>query len=121
MAVFSVRCFALAALLIAGILISSNHVSAQTCQPVDFTGLRKNCLKYVIIFGPKISPSADCCNVVNKVDIPCFCAQVPSGAQTVVSLKKVVYVAETCGLKVPPPGTKCGSKNPSLYYASCDL
>ncbi|XP_026418200.1 protein LIM3-like [Papaver somniferum] len=86
---------------------NTNGVSADGCEG-DLRGLTGRCAPYVLKMGPKIRPSRGCCDVVRKVDIPCVCRQVTPEIEKLVSIKKVLYVAQFCGKNVPH-GTKCGS------------
>lgn len=109
MAIPSNRSLALAMLMIIGISLISDHlcVSAQSCG--DISGLVSKCLIFVTKLGPKIPPSPDCCGVLKGSDIPCACKHVTKEIETFVSMEKVVYIAQTCGISVPH-GMKCGSK-----------
>ncbi|XP_026425897.1 uncharacterized protein LOC113322091 [Papaver somniferum] len=86
---------------------SNNGVSADGCEG-DLLGLTGRCAQYVLKMGPKIRPSRGCCDVVRKVDIPYVCQQVTPEIEKLVSIKKVLYVAQFCGKDVPH-GAKCGS------------
>ncbi|KAF8398308.1 hypothetical protein HHK36_017235 [Tetracentron sinense] len=107
MAVFNIRCLALAVLVIAGIVISGGQVSAQSCQG-DIQGLISQCAQYVGKSGPKTPPSQGCCTVVQKADVPCVCKSITKEVEQIISMEKVVYVAQYCG-KTIPHGMKCGS------------
>ncbi|KAI3994013.1 hypothetical protein MKX01_003026 [Papaver californicum] len=58
--------------------------------------------------GPKIPPSQGCCGVIQKADIPCVCQHITPEIEQVISVEKVIYVAQFCH-KDLPRGTKCGS------------
>lgn len=100
----------MAILVVLGISISSNKealVSAQ-CH-VNVHDLISKCSKYVKKSGPQKDPSKECCDVVKKIDLPCACKHVTKDIEKIVSMKKVVYVGEFCGIKLRY-GMKCGSK-----------
>lgn len=104
-----IYCLALAMLVFAEIIISSNHQAmAQSCE-VNVLGLVSKCKKYVRKSGPKSKPSWQCCAVVKIVDVPCVCKLVTKEIEDAIDMDKVVYVARSCGKKVAP-GAKCGSK-----------
>ncbi|PON97663.1 Bifunctional inhibitor/plant lipid transfer protein/seed storage helical domain containing protein [Trema orientale] len=114
MAVFtpSLRFSVFAILMVAGIMIFSNHqVSAKKtpCQD-SVRSLVSKCSTYVLkSSGPElIKPSTECCGVVKTVDVPCVCNLVTKEIEEVIDMAKVVYVAGYCGTKLAP-GTKCGS------------
>ncbi|KAK6923458.1 Bifunctional inhibitor/plant lipid transfer protein/seed storage helical domain [Dillenia turbinata] len=99
----------LALMLVVGIMIlfeGRNQVFAD-CEG-DVQNLIAKCKSFVLKPGPKVKPSEDCCAVVKKVDVPCVCKYVTPPIELIVSMEKVVYVARTCGVQVPP-GMKCGS------------
>ncbi|KAF8398309.1 hypothetical protein HHK36_017236 [Tetracentron sinense] len=107
MAVFKTHCIALAVLVVAGIVISGGRVSAQGCQG-DLQGLISQCSQYVQKSGAKTPPSQPCCTVVKAVNIPCVCQYITKQVEQIISMEKVVYVAQYCG-KTIPHGMKCGS------------
>ncbi|KAF3454278.1 hypothetical protein FNV43_RR04725 [Rhamnella rubrinervis] len=91
----------------AGIVtLSSIGVSAQCGGSI--TDLIFQCQQYLSKSGPKQAPSAGCCAVVKKLDIPCICKLVTKEVEQAVSMEKVVYVGRTCGLTILK-GMKCGS------------
>ncbi|EEF48946.1 protein LIM3 [Ricinus communis] len=107
MAIRFTYCSALAVLLIAGMLISGELVSAINCDN-DLIGLASKCQKYVVKQGSSAKPSPECCKVVKNVNVPCVCSHVTKQIEDLISMKKVFDVAKSCGKKVTP-GTKCGS------------
>ncbi|XP_021279266.1 protein LIM1-like [Herrania umbratica] len=107
MASASFRFLTLAILVIAGTLVCANHGVSAQCQ-TSIPSLISQCSKYVKASGPEIPPSQGCCDVIKDVDIPCLCKLVTPEVEKLVSMKKVVFVARTCGLTVQP-GMKCGS------------
>lgn len=108
MAVGNVRCLVLVVLMIAGTLIFGDiQVSAQCGGSIP--NLVAQCSSFVGVKGPKIPPSTGCCWAVKSADIPCVCSLVTPDIEKLISMEKVVFVARTCGINVPP-GKKCGSK-----------
>ncbi|KAJ1285819.1 hypothetical protein BS78_03G306800 [Paspalum vaginatum] len=75
----------------------------------DLQDLISNCQDYVHFpADPKIPPSAACCGVVHRVNIPCLCSKVTPTVETLICMDKVVYVASYCKRPLKP-GSKCGS------------
>jgi hypothetical protein len=76
----------------------------------DLQDLITNCQDYVRFpADPKIPPSAACCGVIHRVNIPCLCSKVTPTVETIVCMDKVVYVASYCKRPLKP-GSQCGSK-----------
>ncbi|KAK6933836.1 Bifunctional inhibitor/plant lipid transfer protein/seed storage helical domain [Dillenia turbinata] len=84
----------------------SHQVSAQCGGAIP--ALIGKCKSFVLIPGPQIPPSSECCAVIKTADVPCLCNFLTPIIEKIVSMEKVVFVARTCGLTVPP-GMKCGS------------
>ncbi|KAG2244994.1 hypothetical protein Bca52824_093180 [Brassica carinata] len=80
-----------------------------TCQG-DIEGLMRECAVYVQRPGPKVNPSAACCKVVKRSDIPCACGRITASVQKMIDMTKVVLVTSFCGRPLAH-GTKCGSKS----------
>ncbi|XP_045802580.1 putative lipid-transfer protein DIR1 [Trifolium pratense] len=101
------RCLGFATLmLIASILILG--ISAQSECGGDYSGINKECRSYISKFGPKIPPSEACCAALKGVDVSCYCKYVTPIVELIISMEKVIYVAQTC--QVPNiPTDKCGS------------
>ncbi|XP_020540656.1 uncharacterized protein LOC110010966 [Jatropha curcas] len=99
-------CLILPILIAVGMPISSQMAAAHSCN-TDIVGLVSQCQKSVEKSGPRISPSPGCCALVKNVDVPCVCALLTEEIQDMISMKKVVHVARSCGKKISP-GTKCG-------------
>ncbi|KAJ0251774.1 Bifunctional inhibitor/lipid-transfer protein/seed storage 2S albumin superfamily protein [Hirschfeldia incana] len=78
-----------------------------TCQG-DIEGLMRECAVYVQRPGPKVNPSAACCKVVKRSDIPCACGRITASVQKMIDMTKVVLVTSFCGRPLAH-GTKCGS------------
>ncbi|CAL4960920.1 unnamed protein product [Urochloa decumbens] len=75
----------------------------------DLQDLIANCQNYVKFpADPKIPPSAACCAVVKRVNIPCLCSKVTPTVETLICMDKVVYVASYCKRPLTP-GSQCGS------------
>ncbi|KAK3205118.1 hypothetical protein Dsin_019164 [Dipteronia sinensis] len=108
MAMAMPRFVALALLVFAGTLILGNHGVSADCEET-ITQLVLRCLQYVLPDPGQRAPSSQCCAVLKSADIPCLCSHVTPDVEKIVSMKKVVYVARTCGAHIPQPGTKCGS------------
>ncbi|CAO2182615.1 unnamed protein product [Urochloa humidicola] len=75
----------------------------------DLQDLMTNCQDYVKFpADPKIPPSAACCAVVHRVNIPCLCSKVTPTVEALICMDKVVYVASYCKRPLTP-GSQCGS------------
>ncbi|KAJ4724368.1 Bifunctional inhibitor/lipid-transfer protein/seed storage 2S albumin superfamily protein [Melia azedarach] len=98
-------------IICAGLCLSSSQVSEQSCG-VDISDLTYECLKYVQKEGPEDPPSQGCCAVVKTVDVPCACKLLTKDVVEIISdmisTKKAVFVARSCGMQLSP-GTQCGS------------
>ncbi|CAL5330651.1 unnamed protein product [Camellia sinensis] len=81
-------------------------VSGQ-CQG-DLPGLMAQCPKYVGRTGPQVEPSKECCDVVKTADVACVCKYITKEIEQIISMEKVVFVAQSCG-KPLAHGSKCGS------------
>ncbi|KDP43358.1 hypothetical protein JCGZ_25463 [Jatropha curcas] len=104
------QCMLLATLIMAGALILSDYGASGFSDNCDDNKVREvgaQCFKYIKISGPKIPPSKGCCNVLKNADMGCICKHVTPELKKMISMEKVVYVAQTCGLAFTP-GTKCG-------------
>lgn len=71
--------------------------------------LEAKCKKFVKISGPKVYPSAECCDIIKTLDIPRFCKYIIPIIEKDISMEKVVYVVRTCGIPLQA-GMKCGGK-----------
>ncbi|KAJ4970327.1 hypothetical protein NE237_003426 [Protea cynaroides] len=110
MAVSSIHCLALAALVIVGIVIFGDHVSAQDNCDIASPGQLQYCLDYTSKYVSKDQkPSEACCDVMKKTDILCVCKTIPEIKEQQLSMENVINVARFCQVPVPPPGNKCGS------------
>ncbi|XP_058735165.1 uncharacterized protein LOC131607157 [Vicia villosa] len=98
-------CLTLTILVVFGTLFyNTNNVSAQC----GFTALIHKCSKFVETPGPTIPPSPECCAAIKSFDLPCACKLFTKESEKFVSIQKTIFVARSCGLKVPP-GMQCGS------------
>ncbi|XP_062186496.1 uncharacterized protein LOC133890068 [Phragmites australis] len=84
-------------------------IGTKASCDLDLFALIPRCVLYVMPpDDPKETPSQACCDTYQKVDVPCLCSKVDEGIEEIISMAKVVYVADYC--KRPfTPGTKCGS------------
>lgn len=102
-------CLTLTILVVFGTLIyNTNNVSAQCGGSLP--ALISECSKFVQKSGPTIPPSPGCCAVIRSFDVPCACKMVTKETEKFVSIQKTVFVARSCGLKLPA-GMQCGCKN----------
>ncbi|PSR86793.1 Xylogen-like protein [Actinidia chinensis var. chinensis] len=95
-------------MMMAGVIISDHRAFAQSCDNNVVQGLVSQCEQYVTRGGPQDQPSTTCCDVVKKAKLECVCKYVTPAVELMIDPKKVVYVAQTCGVPIPH-GTKCGS------------
>ncbi|KAJ1420636.1 Bifunctional inhibitor/plant lipid transfer protein/seed storage helical domain [Sesbania bispinosa] len=97
----------LAMLVVCGSLIyNTNQVSGQCGGSLP--ALISQCSQFVQKPGPMIPPSPGCCAELRHLDIPCACKLVTKSVEKYVSIPKVIFVARSCGLNLPP-GMQCGS------------
>ncbi|ESW03561.1 hypothetical protein PHAVU_011G024000 [Phaseolus vulgaris] len=97
----------LATLVVAGCLMcNTKEVSAQCGGSVP--DLISQCSEYGQKTGPKIKPSAACCAVLREFNVACACKLITKEVASLVSIPKVVFVARSCGLNLPP-GMQCGA------------
>ncbi|KAK6933837.1 Bifunctional inhibitor/plant lipid transfer protein/seed storage helical domain [Dillenia turbinata] len=99
----------LAIIVIVGLISlagGSYQVSAQCEGAIPV--LIEKCKSFVLIPGPQIPPSSECCALIKTANVPCLCDFMTPIIEKIVSMEKVVFVARTCGLSVPQ-GMKCGS------------
>lgn len=72
----------------------------------DIDALWRTCKQYVQKEGPKQKPSSDCCKTVQDADdeAPCVCDYLGSSpdAKKKLSMEKVFYVTNLCGVTIPP-------------------
>ncbi|KAJ4801652.1 Bifunctional inhibitor/lipid-transfer protein/seed storage 2S albumin superfamily protein [Rhynchospora pubera] len=76
--------------------------------PGVFKRLLVFCGPYIQAGGGEMEPNEFCCDGIKKNMSPGICEFVPPFVEQIVSMKKLVYVADKCGLPLAP-GTKCGS------------
>lgn len=115
MASQSLGFLSLTILMISGFLVIGDlRVSAQ-CG-TSFQQLYTECAQYVLnTRAPAVPPSQSCCNVIRPVNIPCFCSFVTETVEGIVSMEKLVYVARSCGVTVPP-GMICGCMSLQYFF-----
>ncbi|KAJ4816528.1 Bifunctional inhibitor/lipid-transfer protein/seed storage 2S albumin superfamily protein [Rhynchospora pubera] len=100
-------------LVVATMLVATN---ASGCDN-DINSLKETCLQFVGVDGPKLKPDQNCCNAIQRADIPCVCTYLTPEVEKVISADKVVYVAQQCGRPLKP-GSKCGSMVHFLIFVS---
>ena len=102
---------------IAFFMIGSDNVNVATAQfcGANVSGLMNECQRYVSNAGPNSPPpSRSCCALIRPIDVPCACRYVSRDVTNYIDMDKVVYVARSCGKKIPS-GYKCGSKYPFIF------
>ena len=99
----------MASLLLLQIAAACDSNEVGECKGED--ELIKECLKYVRKGSPDRKPSEGCCSAIQNADIPCLCKLVTPGLANLIDIKKICKVAGECNADLPPPGTKCGSKD----------
>lgn len=99
----------LAILVVVGCLICNTKEVSGQCGG-SLTDLITQCQQYVQKTGPTIRPSAACCTVLRKFNVPCACKLITKEVANLVSIPKAVFVARSCGLNLPP-GMQCGGNN----------
>lgn len=94
--------------------------SAAGCVQ-DAEDMKRECKQFELFpANPKLPPSAACCAVWKRADVPCLCKYVNKEVEKVWCMEKVVYVANYC--KRPfQPGYKCGSKWTHHIYVYTQL
>ncbi|CAE6161541.1 unnamed protein product [Arabidopsis arenosa] len=101
----------LVVLAIALFMIGSDNIHVATAQVcgANLSGLMNECQRYVNNAGPESPPpSRSCCALIRPIDVPCACRYVSRDVTNYIDMDKVVYVARSCGKKIPS-GYKCGS------------
>ncbi|CAA6662128.1 unnamed protein product [Spirodela intermedia] len=73
--------------------------------------LVNKCQDYVKKGAAKAEPSKECCDAIKGADLPCLCKYLTPDVASLIDLKLVCNVADHCGVAMPAPGTKCGSKS----------
>ena len=104
----SVRCH-VATMTILVLLSDGFAVLAEGCESADLAPLINECEEFVKKEGPTEPPSPKCCTEIQLADIPCVCTLFTEDIEKVISISKVVYVADKCGRPLAH-GTHCGSK-----------
>lgn len=93
-------------IVVALALFSIHQAQAEVCNG-SLAKMRQFCSKFVLIEGPQIDPSPECCQVYKSADMKCCCENVSPSTWGKHSLEKVVYVAKFCGNPIAP-GSTCG-------------
>lgn len=96
--------------------ITASDVDKKGCSFRTRAAILLECAEYIQILGPEIPPSYACCAVMKTADIPCLCKHIPRNIEVIISMKKFVDAAHTCGSEIPPPGGMCGSKLNFYFY-----
>lgn len=73
--------------------------------------LISKCQDYVKKGAPKREPSKECCNAIQGADLPCLCKYLTPEVANLIDIELVCNVGRRCGVAMPDPGTKCGSKS----------
>ncbi|KAL6884660.1 hypothetical protein ACP4OV_010596 [Aristida adscensionis] len=108
MARLFLACLVLFSLAMAAAATAAGAPPKGSCDQ-DLQDLIANCQDYVKFpANPKIPPSATCCGVIQRVNIPCLCSKVTPTVETLICMDKVVYVANYCKRPLKP-GSRCGS------------
>ncbi|KAG6682660.1 hypothetical protein I3842_13G154100 [Carya illinoinensis] len=94
--------------MVATTLMHGNHIQVSAQCGANIPVLIAECSDFVGKSGPKVPPSQDCCAALSGVDIPCMCKRYAQQIENIVSMEKLVFVFQTCGLTVPH-GLQCGS------------
>ncbi|PIA60734.1 hypothetical protein AQUCO_00300325v1 [Aquilegia coerulea] len=103
--------YLLVTIMIFACLVSDHKVSAKIkhCDDDLLTFLNR-CADYIGKGDPNPIPSpsykAECCRVINYMDIPCICDD--KQVEMVISKKRMVDICGQCG-KPFAHGSKCGS------------
>lgn len=101
------------AVAIVGILVlgGGNQASAELkeCNNLEGLGVLIGCQMFIEKEGEKVAPSADCCQLVNEIGMPCTCKLVTKEIEDTISMEKLIFVAQSCGQPLQK-GTNCGSK-----------
>ena len=98
---FNTNIFLLAFFAIAVILFSGNNNNmvvghGKSCQAEYLQGLISQCTDHLKKNVPKTNPSAHCCALVSKVDLPCLSKQLPKEILEMIDMDKVDFVTKSC-------------------------
>ncbi|KAJ1435959.1 Bifunctional inhibitor/plant lipid transfer protein/seed storage helical domain [Sesbania bispinosa] len=110
----AIRCLDFSMLVfVATILVLHNlpSTSAQGECGGDIASVITECVGYIGRNAQKIPPSPKCCWALKGANITCFCKYITLNPwiEHTIDVKKGIDVAKTCGCKLPPAATKCGS------------
>ncbi|KAL6868152.1 hypothetical protein ACP4OV_014997 [Aristida adscensionis] len=99
----------LACLLLLSLAMAAPTMAAAQVCGVEMVDLIVQCQDYVRPPAePKVEPSAACCDVIERADIPCLCNMITPVVEKSISMEKAVFVAGFCGSPLQP-GSNCGS------------
>ncbi|KAK7411765.1 hypothetical protein VNO78_03203 [Psophocarpus tetragonolobus] len=101
------RYLTIAMLVVVGYLVCNTRDVLGQCGGSVSDAIAQ-CSQYVQKSGPIIRPSATCCAVLRKFNVPCVCKLITKEVASLVSIPKAVFVGRTCGLNLPP-GMQCGA------------
>ncbi|XP_020214171.1 uncharacterized protein LOC109798352 [Cajanus cajan] len=96
----------LAMLVVVGCLVYNTKEVSGQCGG-SLADLISECAEFVQKSGPVVRPSPGCCAVLKRFDVPCACKLITREVTNLVSIPKVIFVARSCGLNLPP-GMQCG-------------
>ncbi|KAG9449578.1 hypothetical protein H6P81_009543 [Aristolochia fimbriata] len=102
-------CFFLMTFAVVGITLSGagQYAYADECTG-EVKELESKCGRFVGKGGPKLPPSHECCEVVQRSNVPCLCGHINKQVEKFISVEKVAFAAKSCERPLPS-GTKCGS------------
>uniref|UniRef100_A0A1D1YNG7 Putative lipid-transfer protein DIR1 n=1 Tax=Anthurium amnicola TaxID=1678845 RepID=A0A1D1YNG7_9ARAE len=110
MSVPSVRLLVVGVAMVGLVLVACGNVGGSDVEACKGEGqLLDKCKRYVMKGNPQEAPSNACCQAIRGADMPCVCKGLTAGVAGLVDIKKVCFVANKCGMSMPPAGTKCGS------------
>ncbi|WJX44987.1 hypothetical protein P8452_31908 [Trifolium repens] len=95
---------AIMVMIVGTLIYNTDNVSAQCGGSLPT--LISECSKFVEKAGPTIPPSPGCCAAIRSFNVPCACKLVTKEVEKFVSVPKTIFVARSCGLKLP---AQCGS------------
>lgn len=114
----SLTLFGILTLAIVGTSLTNSLTAADSDCSNDMKNLAMKCMPYVMYPpNPKIPPSKGCCGVVRNSNMQCVCGHITEKVKKLISMEKVVYVADACGRPLAK-GSKCGSKRSKSYLVT---
>ncbi|KAJ1435949.1 Bifunctional inhibitor/plant lipid transfer protein/seed storage helical domain [Sesbania bispinosa] len=96
-------------LIVLGNLVPSIAGETEAVCAGNLVSILSECKNFIKKEGKRTPPSKTCCSVLQGADVPCLCQYINPFIERYISVEKSIYVAKTCGCKIPPPGSKCGS------------